>query len=88
VTAGGALTRAAKRTTLGGVKILIRNPRRREVELQGRRQVGKLLRELSLSEESHLVIRGDDVLTRDEWVEDDDHVEILSAVSGGAGCAA
>lgn len=66
------------------MKVLIRNPRRREVEIRGRRQVGALLRELSLSEESHLVIRGDQVLTRDDWVEDEDRIEILSAISGGS----
>jgi sulfur carrier protein len=70
------------------VRVLIRNPRRREVEVHGRRQVASLLRELSLSGESHLVIRGEAVLTGDQWLEDDDRVEILSAVSGGRGCAA
>lgn len=66
------------------MKVLIRNPHRRELEIEGGRDVRALLRELRLSEESHIVVRGDEVLTRDDWVGDDDRIEIISAVSGGA----
>ena len=43
-----------------------------------------VLRELGLSEESHIVVRGEEVLTRDEWVESEDRIEIISAISGGS----
>jgi sulfur carrier protein len=70
------------------MKILIRNPRRRTVEVAGPKRVDQVLRELSLSGESHLVVRGSEVLTRDEMLGDTDEIEILSAISGGVGCAA
>ncbi len=66
------------------MKIVIRNPRRRELEIEGRRRVRDVLRELGLSEESHIVVRGEEVLTRDEWVESEDRIEIISAISGGS----
>jgi sulfur carrier protein len=47
--------------------------------------VGDLLRELGLNPESHVVIRGEDLLTSDEWLQDTDTVEIVSAISGGRG---
>lgn len=65
------------------MKIVIRNPRRRELEVHGRRRVADLLRELGLNPESHVVIRGEELLTRDEWLQDTDTVEIISAISGG-----
>ncbi|MBM3924883.1 MAG: MoaD/ThiS family protein [SAR202 cluster bacterium] len=65
------------------MKIIIRNPVRREVQLQGKRRVIQLLKDLNLSPESHIVIRNRELLTSDEFVSDDDHVEILSAISGG-----
>lgn len=67
------------------MKVLIRNPRRRVVEMDGPRRVEGILRELSLSAESHLVIRGEEVLTRDEVVADNEEIQILSAISGGIG---
>ncbi len=66
------------------MKIIVRNPRRRELELHGSRQVRDVLRELGLNPEQHLVIHGDDLLTRDAFVKDDDTIEIVSAISGGA----
>ncbi len=66
------------------MKVVIRNPRRAEVELKGPMTVGEILAALRLSPESHLVIRNDEVLTRDIRVEDNEQVEILSAISGGS----
>ncbi|MCS7206566.1 MAG: MoaD/ThiS family protein [Dehalococcoidia bacterium] len=65
------------------MKVIIRNPRRRELEVHGRRRVVDLLKELGLNPESHVVIRGEDLLTSDEWLQDTDTVEIVSAISGG-----
>lgn len=65
------------------MKVIIRNPRRREIEVEGRRQVRDLLRELDLNPESVLVIRDGNMLTRDDTVESGDTIEILSAISGG-----
>ena len=66
------------------MKVIIRNPRRRELELRGKRRVGDILVELSLNPEVYIVIRGQELLTRDRVVDEDDTIEIVSAVSGGA----
>ncbi|MBI2357917.1 MAG: MoaD/ThiS family protein [Deltaproteobacteria bacterium] len=65
------------------MKVIIRNPKRREIEVEGKRQVRDLLRELNLNPESVLVIRNGALLTRDEMAEAGDTIEILSAISGG-----
>ena len=65
------------------MKIIIRNPKRTERELQGKRQVSRLLQEMGLNPESYLVIRDGQLLTRDDVIGEDDTVEILSTISGG-----
>ncbi len=70
------------------MKVVIRNPRRREVELHGRKRVIDILRELDLNQETHIVIRGQELLTRDDWVAEDDSIEVVSAISGGVLCGA
>ena len=63
--------------------VIIRNPVRRELRIEGRRLVKQLLKELDLNPESHIVIRGESLLTSDEMLLDEDRVEVLSAISGG-----
>jgi sulfur carrier protein ThiS len=65
--------------------ILLRIPERKEVALEGRRQVGDALRELGIAPETVLVIKGSRLLTRDTWLEADDRVEVRPVMSGGAG---
>ena len=65
------------------MKVIIRNPRRREFELEGSRRVDALIKELDLNPEQVLVIRDDDLLTRDVMIKNEDTVEIVSAISGG-----
>ena len=65
------------------MKVILRNPRR-EVELAGRRRVKELLRELDILPDTVLVIRGDQLLTADQVVEEGDEIEIRPAISGGA----
>jgi len=45
--------------------------------------VRELLKELNLSPESALVLRGDEVLTEDERLSEDEEVRVVSAISGG-----
>jgi sulfur carrier protein len=45
--------------------------------------VRELLKELNLSPESTLVLRGEEVLTEDERLREDDEVRVISAISGG-----
>jgi sulfur carrier protein len=65
------------------MKVIIRRPRR-EVEMSGSRRVRDLLRELQINPETVLVVRGQDLLTPDEIIKDEETVEVVSAISGGA----
>lgn len=64
------------------MKVILRNPRR-EVELAGRRRVKDLLKELNVLPDTVLVIRGEELLTADQVVEEGDEIEIRPAISGG-----
>ncbi|MGQ9462871.1 MAG: MoaD/ThiS family protein [Candidatus Fervidibacter sp.] len=46
--------------------------------------VRELLKELNLSPESTIIVRGDEVLTEDEKLHKDDEVRVISAISGGS----
>ena len=66
------------------VKVIIRNPKRREIDLDGKGwRVQDVLRQLDLNPESVLVVRAGELLTRDERLSADDTIEVLSAISGG-----
>jgi len=65
------------------MKVIIRNPVRREIQITGQRRVDKLLEELNFNPEQVLVIRDNELLTRDIIVNEDDTIEILRAISGG-----
>jgi sulfur carrier protein len=64
------------------VRVLLRNPRR-EVDVQGSRTVGRLLDELGLNREAHLVIRNGTLVPGDERLDDSDTVEVRPVISGG-----
>ncbi len=69
--------------------IVMRIPKRQQIEITGRKQVAEALRELGIAPETVLVIRGDRLLTRDAWLEEDDRVEVRPVMSGGSDrCAA
>jgi sulfur carrier protein len=64
------------------VKVVLRNPRR-EIEVAGGRRVKDVLVELRIIPESVLVIRGDELITGDQLVRDDDVIELRPVMSGG-----
>ncbi|HXV69006.1 MAG TPA: MoaD/ThiS family protein [Nitrospira sp.] len=55
----------------------------RSVEIKGPKKARDLLRELNLLVEAHLVIRGDELVTEDEVLSDQDQIEIRPVISGG-----
>ncbi len=63
--------------------IVLRNPRR-EIDVDAPRQVKVLLRDLDIDPETVLVIRGEDLLTREDVVGLHDTIEIRPVISGGA----
>jgi sulfur carrier protein len=65
------------------VKVVLRNPRR-ELDIDPPADVARLLAELDLVPESVLVIRNDELVTRDARLGRDDVVEIRPVVSGGS----
>jgi len=66
----------------GERKILLNHPVR-EVEVKGPRRVREVLKELNLLPESVLVVRGDELVTEDELLKDEDRIEIRPVISGG-----
>jgi sulfur carrier protein len=64
------------------MKILLNHPVR-EVEVKGPRRVREVLKELNLLPESVLVVRGDDLVTEDELLKEEDRIEIRPVISGG-----
>lgn len=65
------------------MKVVVRNPRR-EVELPGNRRVQDVLDALGLNPEAVIVVQGGTLLTHDSYVRDDETIEVISAISGGA----
>jgi sulfur carrier protein len=64
------------------MKVILRNPRR-EVEIKGKRRVKELLAELDILAGTVLVIRGDELVTSDTVIGDDDVLEVRPVMSGG-----
>ena len=58
-------------------------PQGRQLTLSGRRRVGDLVRSLGLIAGTVMVIRGDQLLTDDEVVEEADAIEVRAVISGG-----
>ena len=58
-------------------------PQHKEVELEGRRRVADILRQLGLLPGTVMVIRGDELITDHEFVEAADAIEIRNVISGG-----
>ncbi|NKB80790.1 MAG: thiamine biosynthesis protein ThiS [Nitrospirales bacterium] len=53
------------------------------ITIQGPKQVRQLLQDLNLIPEANLVIRGDELVTEDTFLDDLDTIEIRSVISGG-----
>lgn len=58
-------------------------PQHKPVELDGRRRVADILLHLGLLPGTVMVIRGDELVTDQEFVEADDAIEIRNVISGG-----
>ena len=67
----------------GGVKVLLRNPKR-EVEFPGPVSITAVLGKLDLHRESVLVIKGDTLVPGDAMLADDDAIEVRPVISGGS----
>ena len=59
-------------------------PQGKEVTIAGRPRVGELVRSLGLIAGTVMVIRGEDLLTDDDMVEDGESIELRAVISGGS----
>ena len=64
------------------MKVLLRNPRR-EIDVDGGRSVNRLLDDLGLGREAHLVICNGTLVPGDARLDDGDVVEVRPVISGG-----
>jgi sulfur carrier protein ThiS len=58
-------------------------PQRKQIEIDGRRRVADILRQLGLLPGTVMVIRGDVLATDEEVVEANEAIEIRNVISGG-----
>jgi len=58
-------------------------PQHKEIELSGRQRVSDVLRQLNMLPGTVMVIRGDELVTEQDFLDADDAVEIRSVISGG-----
>ncbi|GAB5601636.1 MoaD/ThiS family protein [Thermus sp. FJN-A] len=63
--------------------MVLRLPERKEVEVKGNRPLREVLEELGLNPEAVVAVRGEELLTLDERVGEEETLEVLSAISGG-----
>ncbi len=64
-----------------GVKVLYRG---KEMEFPEKRiRVRDLLRKMNLSPLSTIVVKGEEILSEDDYVEEGDSVRVVNAISGG-----
>jgi sulfur carrier protein len=64
------------------MKIFLSHPNR-DMQLNGPKRVKDIFKELHLIPEAYLVIRGQDLMTEDEMIRDDETIEIRPVISGG-----
>lgn len=59
-------------------------PQGKVVTITGRRRVGDIVQSLGILAGTVMVIRGEDLLTDDEFVDDHESIELRAVISGGA----
>jgi sulfur carrier protein len=64
------------------MKVLLCNPKR-EVDVPGGRSVNRLLDDLELSREAHLIIRNGTLVPGDTRLDETDVIEVRPVISGG-----
>ena len=66
------------------MRVRLRNPDR-DVDVTGARRVRDVLAELSVDPDTVLVIRERTLLTREDWLNEADEIEVRPVISGGSG---
>lgn len=64
------------------MKIILR--REKEIkEIKGEYKVSEILKILNLNPETVIIVKGEEILTPDKIVKDDEEIEIIPVISGG-----
>jgi len=66
------------------VKVVLRTPQKEVREIAGPLTVAEVLAALEIDPDGVIVARGTELLTMDALVRDEDEIEIIRAISGGA----
>lgn len=65
------------------MKVTLEMSSKEEYEFHRRMKINKILEDLHLNPESVIVIRGNELLTPDDWAEEEDEIRIRGVISGG-----
>lgn len=65
------------------MKVIIRFPYKKEMEIQGGRKLLELLEELGIDMKEVIVLKGYNILKESDIVEENDTIEILPIILGG-----
>lgn len=64
------------------MKVILR--REKEIrEIKGDHKVSEILKILNLNPETVIIVKGEEILTPDKIVKDDEEIEIIPVISGG-----
>jgi sulfur carrier protein len=64
------------------MKIILR--RENEIkEIKGNYKVNEILKILNINPETVIVVKGDEIVTPDKLIKDDEEIEIIPVISGG-----
>jgi|YelNatPaOPRAMG01_1025707.scaffolds.fasta_scaffold19274_5 sulfur carrier protein len=65
------------------MKIILR--RENEIkEIKGNYKVNEILKILNINPETVIVVKGDEIVTPDKLIKDDEEIEIIPVISGGS----
>lgn len=65
------------------MKVIVQISDEKEYQFDKRMKVGNIIQELQLNPESVLVIKGNELLTSEDWIEKDEEIKIRGVISGG-----
>ena len=65
------------------MKVIIETPPKNEYHFPKGMKVSKILKQLQLNPESVIVIRQSELLSVEDWVNEDEEISIRSVISGG-----
>ena len=56
---------------------------RKEITLKTPKKASEIIKELGINEETVIITRKNNLITKDDMINDEDEIELLSIISGG-----